>query len=118
MTTERLQGGECHARRPRLRIAGIPQHLIQRGNNRSACFFSQQDYRYYLEHLEDVAKQQGVALHAYVLMTNHVHLLVTPHAEESVSNLMKHLGSGTRNTSIALTAVAALCGRGGLDPAS
>lgn len=79
-------------RRPRLRVAGIPQHLIQRGNNRSACFFAERDYRYYLYQIAKIAQQRGVAVHAYVLMTNNVHLLVTPDSPQSISDLMKHLG--------------------------
>lgn len=79
-------------RRARLSIAGIPWHIIQRGNNRSACFYADEDYRRYLETLEEQAKKFDCAVHAYVLMTNHVHLLLTPAKEESAGLLMKHLG--------------------------
>ena len=79
-------------RRARLSIAGIPWHIIQRGNNRSACFFMEDDYRYYLRNLHELSRQHGCAIHAYVLMTNHVHLLVTPQHTDSASLLMKHLG--------------------------
>ena len=79
-------------RRARLSIAGIPWHIIQRGNNRSACFYAEEDYRRYLETLEEQAKKFDCAVHAYVLMTNHVHLLLTPAREESAGLLMKHLG--------------------------
>jgi putative transposase len=79
-------------RRARLSIAGIPWHIIQRGNNRGACFFAEEDYRRYLGALEELAKKQACAIHAYVLMTNHVHLLLTPAREESAGLLMKHLG--------------------------
>ncbi len=79
-------------RRARLAIAGIPWHIIQRGNNRSACFYAPEDYRRYLETLGELAKKYGGALHAYVLMTNHVHLLLTPEHRESAALLMKHLG--------------------------
>lgn len=79
-------------RRARLAIAGIPWHIIQRGNNRSACFFREQDYLYYLEQLEEQARKFGCQVHAYCLMTNHVHLLVTPVEKESASLMMKHLG--------------------------
>ncbi|WP_305801816.1 transposase, partial [Thiolapillus sp.] len=65
-------------RRPRIVLPGVPLHLIQRGNNRQACFFTEDDYRYYLEWLITYAKDAGCAVHAYVLMTNHVHLLLTP----------------------------------------
>ncbi len=56
-------------------LPGTPLHLIQRGNNRCACFFDDQDYQFYLEWLGEYAKQTGCSVHAYVLMTNHVHLL-------------------------------------------
>jgi putative transposase len=79
-------------RRARLRLAGIPVHLIQRGNNRAACFFADGDYALYLDHLETLARKYGCQVHAYVLMTNHVHLLLTPIAEDSASLMMKHLG--------------------------
>ena len=65
-------------RRPRLNLVGMPLHLVQRGNNRSACFFADEDYRFYLHWLSLYAHQYGCAIHAYVLMTNHVHLLLTP----------------------------------------
>jgi putative transposase len=79
-------------RRARLAIAGIPWHVIQRGNNRGACFYAEEDYRRYLETLKEQAARHGCAIHAYVLMTNHVHLLVTPGRPEGVALLMKHLG--------------------------
>lgn len=79
-------------RRPRLAIAGIPWHIIQRGNNRCACFYAGDDYRFYLATLHKQAKKYHCAIHAYVLMTNHVHLLLTPEKTESASLLMKHLG--------------------------
>ena len=79
-------------RRARLSIAGIPWHIIQRGNNRSACFYADEDYRRYLETLEERAQKFDCAVHAYVLMTNHVHLLLTPARTESAGLLMKHLG--------------------------
>ncbi|MGA8260443.1 MAG: transposase [Arenicellales bacterium] len=78
-------------RRPRLAIAGIPWHIVQRGNNRSACFFRDEDYRCYLETLEQQARKFACDVHAYVLMTNHVHLLLTPAEKESASLMMKHL---------------------------
>jgi len=74
------------ARLPRLSLPDIPQHVIQRGNNRSACFFAEADYRYYLDCLQDAAERHSVAVHAYVLMTNHVHLLLTPTDEAGVAH--------------------------------
>lgn len=79
-------------RRARRRLAGFPLHIIQRGNNRTPCFFAEGDYSLYLYHLEKLAGEFGCAVHAYVLMTNHVHLLLTPDRPEGPSLLMKHLG--------------------------
>lgn len=79
-------------RRARLAIAGIPWHIIQRGNNRSACFYADDDYLRYLDTLSRLSRKCGCAIHAYVLMTNHVHLLLTPEKADSAALLMKHLG--------------------------
>ena len=65
-------------RRPRLKLAGIPVHVIQRGNNRDACFFAEDDFQFYLDHLGEACQKYAVELHAYVLMTNHV-LCEAPH---------------------------------------
>ena len=79
-------------RRPRIALAGVPLHIIQRGNNRQACFYSDDDRRLYLKWLAEYAHASGCAIHAYVLMTNHVHLLLTPAAADSAGQLMKRLG--------------------------
>jgi len=79
-------------RRPRIIVPGVPLHLIQRGNNRQACFFADEDYGFYLDWLQDYSSSTGCTVHAYVLMTNHVHLLLTPKHKESAGNLMKRLG--------------------------
>ena len=79
-------------RRPRVVLAGVPLHLIQRGNNRSVCFFAEQDYQAYLGWLEEYAAECDCAIHAYVLMTNHVHILMTPGKKQSAGDLMKRLG--------------------------
>ena len=79
-------------RRSRLTIAGIPWHIIQRGNNRVACFYSEDDCVYYLTTLQERAEKYGCEIHSYVLMTNHVHLLLTPKKVDSASLLMKYLG--------------------------
>ncbi len=79
-------------RRARIAIAGIPWHIIQRGNNRSVCFFTGEDNRYYLQTLQEQSEKYRCAIHAYVLMTNHVHLLITPEEKTSASLMMKHLG--------------------------
>lgn len=80
------------ARLPRLDLPGVPQHVIQRGNNRQACFAAEDDYVRYREDLADAAAVCGCAVHAYVLMTNHVHLLVTGTARGDVSKMMQRLG--------------------------
>jgi len=80
------------ARRPRPDIAGFPLHLVQRGNNRADCFFSDFDRTAYVRWLGQYAADLGVAIHAWVLMTNHVHLLLTPPSTTHVSLLMQMLG--------------------------
>ena len=79
-------------RRARLSVAGVPWHIIQRGNNRAVCFHAETDYRRYLDDLAEQSRRFGCAVHAYVLMTNHVHLLLTPAKADSVGLMMKHLG--------------------------
>lgn len=79
-------------RRARLTLPNVPMHVIQRGNNRQACFFADEDYRFYLEWLTEYAGKTGCIIHAYVLMTNHVHLLVSPGSGDGVGALMKALG--------------------------
>ena len=80
------------ARKPRFNLPGIPQHVIQRGNNRNPCFFNEADYQRYLDDLAEAAKKSFCNIHAYVLMTNHVHLLVTPMSQHGVSEMMQSLG--------------------------
>ncbi|MEW8506059.1 MAG: transposase [Candidatus Thiodiazotropha sp.] len=79
-------------RKPRFNLIGIPQHVIQRGNNREPCFFEEQDYQRYLDDLTAAAEKYNCLVHAYVLMTNHVHLLITPIQEHGISNCMQALG--------------------------
>ena len=80
------------ARLPRLNIPGIPQHVVQRGNNRQVCFYADEDYGVYLDKLKEYSRKYQVSVHSYVLMTNHVHLLMTPETETGVSQLMQALG--------------------------
>lgn len=80
------------ARLQRIVVPGQALHIIQRGNNRQAVFFAEEDYRFYLESLERAAETTDCRVHAYVLMTNHVHLLVTPHHEDGPSRLMQSVG--------------------------
>ena len=80
------------ARLPRLCPPGIAQHVIQRGNNSSVYFVSEQDFSAYTNWLNDYSQEFDVAIHAWVFMTNHVHLLVMPTTEEGVSSMMQALG--------------------------
>jgi putative transposase len=73
-------------------LGGLPVHIVQRGNNRAACFFQDADRSFYLLHLARLLPRTGCTLHAYCLMTNHVHLLVTPSDSAACARLMKHLG--------------------------
>src|SRR5438552_8211990 len=79
-------------RRARIMLAGVPVHVIQRGNNRGPCFVNDEDRNFYLFHLARGLGRCGCELHAYCLMTNHVHLLLTPKGAESCAVLMKHMG--------------------------
>jgi putative transposase len=79
-------------RRSRCQIAGVPMHVIQRGNDRSPCFHSEPDRSLYLGVLRELCDLYECSVHAYVLMTNHVHLLATPDHSDSISLVMKHLG--------------------------
>ena len=82
------------ARQPRLDLPGIPQHVVQRGNNRLPCFLDEADRRRYLTLLGEALLDTGCKLHAYVLMDNHVHLLSTPPEIGAVARLMQKLGRG------------------------
>ncbi len=79
-------------RQPRSCLPGYPHHVIQRGNNRQVCFTSDADIGMYSRWLAAGATKFGVAVHAWVFMTNHVHLLATPQHEDSISRLMQYLG--------------------------
>ena len=79
-------------RRPRIILPDIPLHLIQRGNNHQICFAADEDCQRYLEWLQDCSRESGCEVHAYVLMTNHVHLLVTPRTATAAGDMMKRLG--------------------------
>jgi len=76
-------------RGPRLVLPDVALHLVQRGINRQACFFSEADYARYLGLLTFFARRNGCSIHAYCLMTNHVHLLLTPHQHGACARLMK-----------------------------
>lgn len=80
------------ARLPRLSLPGYPHHVILRGNNRQAIFSCPADYQTLLDLIEENARKSGVAVHAYVLMSNHFHLLVTPEAADSLPRMMQAVG--------------------------
>lgn len=79
-------------RRPRVHLDGVPLHIVQRGHNREPCFFAEEDYLAYLHWLGEALSECDCRLHAFVLMTNHVHLLLTPRKAEVVPKLMISLG--------------------------
>ncbi|MEJ2652255.1 MAG: transposase [Gammaproteobacteria bacterium] len=79
-------------RKPRFNLVDVPQHVIQRGNNREPCIYTEADYRRYLDDLQESAVKFNCRIHAYVLMTNHVHLLATPMADYGIAQMMQALG--------------------------
>lgn len=79
-------------RMKRLDLPGVAQHVVQRGNDRQACFFQDMDYVRYLQDLREASLRYGCSVHAYVLMTNHVHLLVTPAEAGSLGRMMQAVG--------------------------
>lgn len=80
------------ARQPRYILPGHVQHVIQRGNNHVDIFVRDEDYRFYLQCLGEACATHGCDVHAYVLMPNHVHLLLTPGRENSISKVMQSVG--------------------------
>lgn len=80
------------ARLPRYVIPGQPQHIIQRGNNRQAIFAAVADYQFFRDALVEAAAEHGLAIHAYVWMTNHVHLLATPERENTLGKVLQSVG--------------------------
>jgi putative transposase len=79
-------------RRPRIKLADVPQHIVQRGINREPCFFAEEDYHCYLHWLQKSAADWHCTIHAYVLMTNHVHLLVTSAKPDGIAKMMQSIG--------------------------
>ena len=79
-------------RKPRFYLPGEPAHIVQRGNCRQAVFFDDNDYQTYLNWLAKGAAKHGCTIHAYVLMTNHVHLLMTPATKDSISKTIQYVG--------------------------
>lgn len=84
--------GRNMARLLRVSPIGVPQHIIQRGNNRQVCFRNNKDMKAYLNWLKEFSNKYLVDVHAWVLMTNHVHILCTPHEEGAISKMMQSLG--------------------------
>ncbi|VAW74129.1 Transposase and inactivated derivatives [hydrothermal vent metagenome] len=80
------------ARLPRICPPGIPVHLIQRGNNKQVCFTATEDFAVYANWLHESSVRFGVAIHAWVFMTNHVHILATPQTPDSISRMMQVVG--------------------------
>lgn len=80
------------ARLPRFALPGQPQHVILRGNNRQEIFCADDDYRFFLDKLQAACDKHDCEIHAYVLMTNHVHLLITTQAQDGVSKAIQMLG--------------------------
>ena len=80
------------ARQPRLDLPGIPQHVVQRGNNRLPCFLDDIDRRCYLQLFSEALLDTNCQLHAYALMDNHAHLLMTPPETGAIARLMQKLG--------------------------
>jgi len=81
----------CPAAR-RVHLDGQPLHIVQRGHNREACFLAEEDYHTYLHWLAEALAESQCKLHAYVLMTNHVHLLLTPRHADTIPRLIISLG--------------------------
>jgi putative transposase len=79
-------------RLPRYFLPDTPQHVIQRGNNRDALFRGPSDFVFYKACLRSASSKHGVVIHAYVLMTNHVHLVATPARTDSLPRMMQSLG--------------------------
>lgn len=80
-------------RRARAYLPGYVYHVYQRGNNRAPCFIEPKNYQLYLQLWEELSIKYGVSVHAYCLMTNHIHFLVTPSCKTGLSNTMKFVGS-------------------------
>lgn len=79
-------------RKPRFFLTGVPAHVVQRGHSREPVFFEVGDYQTYLYWLGEASRRYGCAIHAYVLMTNHIHVLATPPEAESISQMMQYVG--------------------------
>ena len=81
-------------RRPRVIVINTPHHIIQRGNDGQACFYANEEYRFYLEWLNEYVDKTEYPTHTYVLMTNYVHLIVSTEKVKVIAALLKTLGEG------------------------
>jgi len=79
-------------RKLRFIIPGGPVHIVQRGRSRVPEFYDEADYRVYLSRLKEVAEKYQCQIHAYVLMTNHIHLLATPSDIQGITRMMQYIG--------------------------
>ncbi|CAH1385257.1 transposase [Candidatus Nitrotoga sp. M5] len=80
------------ARLARVSPVGVPQHIVHRGNNQQVCFDGAEDMNAYLDWLKEYSKKYSIDVHAWVLMSNHVHLLCTPQKEGAISRMMQSIG--------------------------
>jgi len=87
-----FKGGSSLPRKPRFFLPEVPVHIVQRGHSREPVFFEDNDYSAYLQWVEEAIDRYHCAIHAYVLMTNHIHFLVTPQDRQGVSQMMQHIG--------------------------
>lgn len=79
-------------RKPRFVLPGQPQHIIQRGNNRCPIFITNEDFECFRHYLQEACSRHGCDIHAYVFMTNHIHLLLTPDKKDTISRMMQSVG--------------------------
>jgi putative transposase len=79
-------------RKPRFYLPGIPVHIVQRGHNHDPVFFENDDYAAYLDWLGEGSERYGVSIHAYVLMSDHIHVLATPDNRDSIGLMMQYTG--------------------------
>ncbi len=80
------------ARQPRFSLPGQPQHIIQKGNNRKIIFNSDRDFRFYKDKLAEKCLEHKLAVHSYVLMPNHTHILATPYTDKSITRVFQSVG--------------------------
>jgi REP-associated tyrosine transposase len=79
-------------RKARMFLLGVPRHITRRGNNLDASFYTDDDYIFYLEYLSEACDKRRVSVHAYVLMVNHVHLLLTLKIETCIPDVIQSIG--------------------------